>query len=1157
MNPVNRGADGRRLIAMGAHNVGIRRTREGASPRSAERRGRAICCRASLSREASALLLIVGLVVLPALSAAWTGGEAPARLADSAAFPVAGPAALLPEKIVASPLPPAERTALQATSRVRALSRAECIPPAPPDVKPLIAEAYSNDSDADRVDDGLMKRVEAARRSLAAATAPKDKTDARAALDARIDVELVFREPVTLKQINDFLNLGGEITWIYGAVSHGWNGRVPLDSVDALPIAMGSALVLVNSLRPTELHMKIATQTGRARPVWASGFAGSGSGYDGSSTIRIAILDTGVDDSHTDLAGRSAYWADYSGGGATTPVDYIGHGTHVAGIATGTGAALGTGTTLRFSQGNSYSGVPSGSFYPSVFDVPSASLTWTLYGVWNGGGTTTLYAGYTPKGTSSYAAITGATISSGQGFSHTFTPSSANAYTPLLLSNGTMQQTVCLNQVTNYSAVGDGFNTLRGVAPGCEWVGAKVFTNAGSGDTGMFNAALDAMVTLRSTHNIKILNMSLGVIGTPGLDATLRQKVNTAANNGILPVISAGNDGPSSAAAGEIDDPGRAAMALTVGATNDINQLTAYTSHGFASPGSTPGQEEDYKPDVLAPGGSDYYSNIMSVETNDADVSYYTDIWPNDYYNIKGTSMASPFAAGCAALVIDALQSTSNLTGGSSWSFANSADARRVKMLLCATATETNADREAGTGTNPTLQRNAAGPSGFPVGKDPYEGYGLLNVDAAIEGGTVNYSIGSVATETLGGSDFARRAWARTVTLTAGAIFYPMLTVPAGGDFDLYLYSYTPTAYGIPTLLASSAKTGLGTAEALAYVPSSTQTALLVVKRISGQGTFSLNAPDPLVDADGDGSLNGAELLVPSPAASLIYPLPGDGNGDNLLDFVQTRVASLPNAKTPARYVTVVSNVGALQNVSSVLQVNGLPNDPSQFPAGLVSCTIAGLASGGSAIVDLYYQDALPSGMNHRYYKYGLLPSSAGVPYLYRFADPSPAPRAEILSSTHFRLYLTDGMKGDGDVTANGVIVDPGGPGPLGDPLLVDLESFEAIALGEGAPVQLRWTTSAEYDNAGFNVYRAEAAGPSLHSKAERLTQTLIPAAGSETEGADYELLDEVPLQSGETRWYYLEDVDFQGTARLHGPVSTRDTLSGPAGVRDWMLFIR
>src|SRR5204863_2897184 len=137
---------------------------------------------------------------------------------------------------------------------------------------------------------------------------------------------------------------------------------------------------------------------------------------------------------------------------------------------------------------------------------------------------------------------------------------------------------------------------------------------------------------------------------------------------------SAGNDGGTQ----QVDDPGRAAMALTVGAANDVNQLTDYTSEGFSSPGSTPGQEEDYKPDLMAPGGSlNYYGSILSVDSNSGDGSAFPDQQANDYYNIAGTSMASPFAAGCAALVIDALQKS-----GVTWNFNSSVHSRFVKMVL-------------------------------------------------------------------------------------------------------------------------------------------------------------------------------------------------------------------------------------------------------------------------------------------------------------------------------------------------------------------------------------------------------------------------------------------------------------------------------------------
>jgi serine protease AprX len=239
-----------------------------------------------------------------------------------------------------------------------------------------------------------------------------------------------------------------------------------------------------------------------------------------------------------------------------------------------------------------------------------------------------------------------------------------------------------------------------------------VFTSAGSGLLSWTDAAVDDLVANRVANKIKVMNLSLGANGSPGLDATTRQKINTAVNNGIVAVISAGNDGGTQ----QVDDPGRAAMALTVAASDDNNLLTDYTSAGFSSPGSTPGQEEDYKPDLMAPGGAaSYYSSILSVDSNSGDGSAFADQQPNDYYNIQGTSMASPFAAGCAALVIDALQQN-----GLVWNFNSSQHSRLVKMLLCATASESNANRDSGI-NNPTLERAASGPNGFPTGKDKFD----------------------------------------------------------------------------------------------------------------------------------------------------------------------------------------------------------------------------------------------------------------------------------------------------------------------------------------------------------------------------------------------------------------------------------------------------
>ncbi|MFF8840215.1 S8 family serine peptidase [Streptomyces sp. NPDC015130] len=93
--------------------------------------------------------------------------------------------------------------------------------------------------------------------------------------------------------------------------------------------ASGIGKVWLDGVREARLDRTVR-QIG-ADKAWESGYDGTG--------VRIAVLDTGVDRTHDDLRTRVVGEKNFSA--SPDAVDRVGHGTHVASIAAGTGARSG------------------------------------------------------------------------------------------------------------------------------------------------------------------------------------------------------------------------------------------------------------------------------------------------------------------------------------------------------------------------------------------------------------------------------------------------------------------------------------------------------------------------------------------------------------------------------------------------------------------------------------------------------------------------------------------------------------------------------------------------------------------------------------------------------------------------------------------------
>lgn len=205
-------------------------------------------------------------------------------------------------------------------------------------------------------------------------------------------------------------------------------------------------------------------------------------------------------------------------------------------------------------------------------------------------------------------------------------------------------------------------------------------------------------------------------------------------------------------------------------------------------------------------------------------------------------------------------------------------------------------------------------------------------------------------------------------------------------------------------------------------------------------------------------------------------PNNGDGNMDGTPDGEQNNVATLPNSS--GQFVTfVVPNGTTIDGVSAI--ANPSPDDtPAEavFPLGFFSFQIPGLETGAATTVDLIlHSGATPIS----YYKFGPTPDNT-EPHFYEFLFDGTT-GAEI-NGNQVTLHFVDGARGDSDLLANGVIVDPGAPG---------FEPFKAVTFTlAAANANTRLQVNA--DNSHVELVNAASGAVLLDLTTEGITQLTI-----------------------------------------------------------------
>ena len=336
------------------------------------------------------------------------------------------------------------------------------------------------------------------------------------------------------------------------------------------------------------------------------------------------------------------------------------------------------------------------------------------------------------------------------------------------------------------SILGGNCTEYQGVAPSVNLIVLRIFDAGGETNVSIFENAINWILRYKDLYNIKIVSMSFGA--KPELDnlfqiAYLQQIVRKLVDDGIFVVAAGGNDGDPSQSEGDrtINSPASDKKVLAVGGVDYNGYMYQLSSGG-------PSYEFTKKPDVCAPA-----VNILG-----ADIGF-----PNDYTFRSGTSGATPFVAGLAALMLEKKDTLTPM---------------ELKNIISLTSYKT---------INPRIVQ------------DNIQGWGIIQGYAALESLNSPVLINTSSNLSL---SLTQNYTVLCLPIRLKPNYYYLELVQLDSiQAEMYLYKMTPNEYGIPNLVSDTLNelVQYNKAKRMGIFTDLEQNYYLVVKSIQrGSGNF-------------------------------------------------------------------------------------------------------------------------------------------------------------------------------------------------------------------------------------------------------------------------------------------------------------------------------